>query len=129
MPRILLVDDESDWRALMVRQLTAKGHDVFSAGNGFEALKILDSNQVDLMITDLVMPDMDGFELFMALNERPQRPRIIVMSGGAVGIDGANLLNMAKLMGAEKNMSKPIGFAELETAIAGVLACSSEPVH
>ncbi|HIJ97054.1 MAG TPA: response regulator [Desulfuromonadales bacterium] len=121
MPRILLVDDNDDWRSLIERRLIAKGHTVFSAVNGVEALKILESRQVDVMITDVVMPDMDGFELFMTLREKPDRPCVIVMSGGAYGLDGANLLHMSHLMGAEKNLLKPFGFADLETAIAEVL--------
>jgi DNA-binding response OmpR family regulator len=125
MPRILLVEDDNDWRSLIERQLTAKGHQVIGACNGFEAMKLLESEQADVLITDIVMPDMDGFELFMALRDRPQRPRVIVMSGGAYGLDGTNLLHMSHLMGAEKSLLKPFTFAALEAAIADVL----KPTH
>src|ERR1043165_5930046 len=60
MARILIVDDESDFRVMLGKILTMEGHQVLFAGNGWEALLVLDGDGVDLCIVDVMMPGMDG---------------------------------------------------------------------
>jgi CheY-like chemotaxis protein len=68
---ILLVEDDRGTALLVSRQLTSKGYNVHTAGNGKEALKFLDSYAVDLIITDVVMPEMDGVDLYEHVKHDP----------------------------------------------------------
>jgi len=60
MAKILVVDDESDFRVMLGKVLTMEGHQVSFAGNGWEALLVLDGNGIDLCVVDVMMPGMDG---------------------------------------------------------------------
>ena len=63
MPKILVVEDDIDLNNLIQTVLEGKGHDVFAAQNGTEALDILDVTHIDLIISDIMMPRMDGIRL------------------------------------------------------------------
>jgi DNA-binding response OmpR family regulator len=78
---ILVVEDEEDIRAIIVNVLTKPGYQVLEAADGAEALRLMEDAAVDLLITDVVMPDMNGFEL--AQEARALHPGIILiyMSG------------------------------------------------
>jgi two-component system cell cycle sensor histidine kinase/response regulator CckA len=80
---ILVVDDEAAVRKSIRRMLVWKGYTVLEAVNGADALRVLDqsASHVDLVLTDLVMPVLDGRGLIAALRERPNAPGIIAMSG------------------------------------------------
>jgi CheY-like chemotaxis protein len=66
---ILLAEDERGTAALIKRRLEQQGFHILLAGNGREALDIINSQKVDLLITDVVMPEMDGVELYLALKQ------------------------------------------------------------
>ncbi|MBV8653085.1 MAG: response regulator [Alphaproteobacteria bacterium] len=78
---ILVVEDEEDIRAIIVNVLTRPGCEVLEAADGAEALRLMEDAAVDLLVTDVVMPDMNGFEL--AREARQLHPGIILiyMSG------------------------------------------------
>jgi DNA-binding response OmpR family regulator len=78
---ILVAEDEEDIRAIIVNVLTQPGYQVLEAADGAEALRLMEDAAVDLLITDVVMPDMNGFEL--AQEARVLHPGIILiyMSG------------------------------------------------
>ncbi|HEV8606502.1 MAG TPA: response regulator [Tepidisphaeraceae bacterium] len=67
MARILIVDDESDFRMMLGKVLAMEGHQVLFAANGWEALLVLDGDGVDLCIVDVMMPGMDGPTLLRIL--------------------------------------------------------------
>jgi CheY-like chemotaxis protein len=67
MARILIVDDESDFRVMLGKMLAMAGHSVFFAGNGWEALLVLDGDGIDLVVMDVMMPGMDGPTLLRIL--------------------------------------------------------------
>ncbi len=67
MARILIVDDESDFRVMLGKVLSMEGHQVSFAGNGWEALLVLDGDGIDLCIVDVMMPGMDGPTLLRIL--------------------------------------------------------------
>jgi two-component system cell cycle sensor histidine kinase/response regulator CckA len=82
--RILLVEDEIGLRALNARGLTSRGYTVLEAGNGVEAIEILESEgDVDLVVSDVVMPEMDGPTLLKELRKRNPDTKIIFVSGYA----------------------------------------------
>jgi CheY-like chemotaxis protein len=82
MARILVVDDESTIRFLIHKVLEAAGHTVFEAISGPDALNLLasHSNQFDMIVLDLLMPHMDGFEFLTILRRQPCHIPVIIVS-------------------------------------------------
>ena len=79
--KILLVEDQESIRKAGEQVLTALGYHVVTAGNGLEALEVLRDVQVDLIVTDVVMPEMGGKRLVRALNKRPDAPPVLAVTG------------------------------------------------
>ena len=80
MPRILVVDDEPDQRFLLRRIFERAGHQVADAGNGAEALKAVQESPPDLVVTDVMMPVMDGVELIRRLRGAPATAGIPILA-------------------------------------------------
>jgi two-component system, cell cycle sensor histidine kinase and response regulator CckA len=82
---ILLVEDEEGLRGLNARGLSSRGYNVLEAGNGIEAIEVLESRdgKIDLVVSDVVMPEMDGPTLFKELRQRNPDLKIIFVSGYA----------------------------------------------
>lgn len=116
MARILLVDDDADVRTGMRRVLVRLGHEVVAAADGREALRALEGDPCELVITDINMPEMDGIELILALNERWPRVPVIAISGGGL-LPKELLLASAEVLGVVTSLPKPVGFTELEAAV------------
>ncbi len=76
---ILLAEDDRGTALLVKTQLEKKGYYVYTAGNGVEALKILSAQSVDLIITDVVMPKMDGVDLYAAVKKNPATANIPII--------------------------------------------------
>ena len=121
MASILVVDDVVSTTKIVEQLLAVKGHQVVRAGNGKEALKIIESQPIDLIITDIVMPEMDGYELISELRKQSNPPKIIAMSGGSDKRDGEDLLHVAKLLRVDKVIPKPFGSASINAAVMEVL--------
>ena len=84
-PRVLVVDDSPIVRELLVELLTGAKLDVLTAGDGREALDVLARNQVELVVSDVEMPNVDGFELLRRIRERDRElPVIMVTTRGSV---------------------------------------------
>ena len=128
MPRILIVDDDIHLRQLIEQMLTISGHQVVLAENGKSALGIVQREKIDLVITDILMPDMDGYELIIALRKLPAPPRIIAMSGGSGKLNSDYLLSVARGMKVDKLLVKPFNLAEIDAAIAEVLGVGVEKI-
>ncbi len=116
--KILVVDDEPSINALVSRLLKSKGYDVCVAENGREALNRFDEDKPDLVITDIVMPDMEGIELISKLSKRNRAVPIIVMSGNIIGM---NFLKTAKILGAKATLTKPFAAQTLIETVATAL--------
>jgi len=106
---ILFVDDDNVISTLSKRVLAKAGHTVFLATTGREALAILKSVAPDLVITDLVMPDMDGLELIRTLLLSSPALKIIAISGEFQG----EFLRVAEAFGAKASLQKPFDPLEL----------------
>ena len=86
MPKILVVEDDIDLNNLIRTVLESKGHTVFSSKNGREALDALDSANIELIISDIMMPQMDGWAL---LNDvRQANMKMTVLHGDIAEPDG-----------------------------------------
>ena len=125
MASILVVDDVVSTTKIVEQLLTVKGHQVICAASGKEALKIIESQPINLVITDIMMPEMDGYELIRELHKRPNPPKIIAMSGGSDKRDGEDLLHVAKLMRVDRIMLKPLDSAVINAAVMEVLGVES----
>jgi CheY-like chemotaxis protein len=119
--RILVIDDDEVFRALLLTMLTESGHAAVGAANGFEALKLFRAAPTDLVLTDMVMP-YSGLATIRILHEEFPQVGIIAMSGG-----GARRLDYARGLGAHQALAKPFTVEQLSTAIAAVLAAHPPP--
>lgn len=122
MANILVVDDEAPVRNLLSDVLEKEGYTVFTAETGVEASTIYDSNDIDLIITDLVMPEKGGIDLIMELKKKDPEIKVIAISGGG-GITGRfDYLPIAKLVGASEIIAKPFQVTEIRAQVAKMLA-------
>ncbi|MBW4056843.1 MAG: response regulator [Proteobacteria bacterium] len=115
--RILLVDDEENSLAVLSDILTHDGYDVSTARNGLEALNYLRSKDVELIITDLNMPEMNGLVFLRELNLI--HPAINVILVSAFGEVDSYL--QAMTLGAFEFIIKPVDYAELKKAIIKIV--------
>jgi len=127
MPHILLIEDDLELRAPLVKMLTHDGHQVAVAGDGMEALSMLKTIRPELIITDVLMPNMDGIETIMELRRSGNAVPIIAMSGGRRALTAEFNLASAELMGVNVTLAKPFSRADLRRAIQDALA-SPRPV-
>lgn len=128
MRRILVVDDDPDIRQLARRILTRAGYEVRAAENGLGAMALLDGGAYDAVVTDIVMPDMDGIEFLKAMRAAGRAPPVLAMTGG-VRQHSDIYLRCAELYGASRTLSKPFTPAELLDAVQVVLSRAAVMVH
>jgi CheY-like chemotaxis protein len=104
--KILIVDDEEITRTLMQRNTTLAGYDVIVASNGREAMEKIQGVIPDLIVADLMMPDMNGFELCRRLrnDERTKKIPVFVVSA----LQSESDIEQARLAGADLYLTKPI---------------------
>lgn len=114
--RILVVDDESNMRNLLRLYLTQNGFDVSEAHNGHEALTLVDQESFDLIILDIMMPGMDGWEVCAKIRETRQTP-ILMLTARTETQDRVRGLNI----GADDYLVKPFEPEELIARIHALL--------
>jgi two-component system response regulator (stage 0 sporulation protein F) len=119
MATILVIDDQEPIRALLRAALEEDSHEVLEASNGLLGLERYRERAADLIITDIVMPEMDGLELMLELRRSFPHVKVIAMSGGLEGYEG---LNVATLMGARQTFHKPFDIRALLDAVRYELA-------
>lgn len=119
--KILIADDNADLRQVLQLSLELEGYSVRAARNGDEALRMQMSEPADVLVTDLFMPDRDGFETLTAFRENFPATRIVVISGDAERV-GGNYLEAARMVGADATLRKPIAPPELITVIQRLFA-------
>jgi CheY-like chemotaxis protein len=107
MPSILLIDDDEDVRITTSELLRSDGYRVDTAEDARVGLALYKAWLYDLVITDIVMPEMDGLELIEALRNTTPRPRVIAISGDAKYSEPHFLLAAMRL-GAERIIAKPV---------------------
>jgi DNA-binding NtrC family response regulator len=111
--RILVAEDEANLRLVIQKELARLGHDVRAAADGEAALKLLEESNVDVLLTDISMPRMDGMELLRRVHQRPNPPEVILLTGHAT-VESA--IEAMKL-GAYDYLSKPYRLAELDALV------------
>ena len=117
MAKILIVDDEETIREVIKKILEQTGHEIIEASEGEEALRLQAACEADLIITDLVMPGLNGSELIRRVRREYPKTRIIVISG----FGGEGNANGASGLRADKILEKPFNILELLKAVEDLL--------
>jgi CheY-like chemotaxis protein len=117
---ILVVDDEPGIRELLCLMLEAAGHSVVTAEDGIEAPKVLESQPIQVVITDLLMPERDGLEFITEVRKKFPSVKIIAMSGGG-HIARDSYLRIAKNFGAHVLLEKPFSQSGVLGAVEAVM--------
>lgn len=116
---VLVIDDDEKYAATLSEMLNAEGYHVLTAINGKQAMDVLRMARVDLVITDVLMPDKGGIETVAELRRaRPALPVIAISGGGRTG--NMDFLRIAKKAGARATLTKPVGFEDLRQAFRQV---------
>ena len=120
MANILVIDDDATIQLVFSQFLTSLGHEVMQANNGKEGMSILQETRPDLVITDIMMPEMDGLEILMQLRKTHASVPVIAISGGMRALP-VNFLQQAKLFGARYVFEKPVPLDVLNKAVKELL--------
>ena len=120
-PRILLVDDETELRMLTGMILSDEGYEVSHAANVHEAVRLHRENPFDLIIAELIMKDMNGFEALAELRRQPAPTRFIATANSS-WLPPEHFLKMARQLGAHSALSKPFRHEEMIEAVKSALA-------
>jgi DNA-binding response OmpR family regulator len=117
--RVLIIEDDPVCVQLITRTLEARGHDVTTAADGRAGMKRFISDDFDLVISDLVMPDQDGIETIREIRRQKPDVAIIAVSGGLTQPFGVSVdyLGAARLLGADATLKKPFMPSTLITLV------------
>jgi len=108
MIRILLAEDDDSMRVYLVRALERVGYSVAAVDRGTAALKVLERESFDLLLTDIVMPELDGIELAQRAATIDPAMRVMFITGfAAVTLEGGQMIEQAKVL------SKPFNLKDL----------------
>jgi len=113
---ILVVDDSSTVRKFVSVSLNMQGFTVITACDGMDALEKLPSSKVDLLITDLNMPNMDGFELIKALRENPEYHELPVIILTALSDPGSR--EHGARLGVHSYLVKPFSLEKIQSEVS-----------
>ena len=115
--KVLLIEDDVITRKVMRALFEGAGHTVRDAADGRKAVALLDQVTPDLVVTDIIMPEKDGFELIRDLRRTRPTVNIIAISGGG-RVDAADYLKMATAFGAHRVLAKPFNGEELMALVS-----------
>jgi CheY-like chemotaxis protein len=130
MAKILIVDDEEDVRIALKQVLERAGYEVSVAATGNEGLDLMKLEAADLVITDVIMPGIDGITTAQKIREKYRDTRIIVISGGGKAapdpyepdaISTRSYLASASSAGADRTLTKPFDRNEILRVVRSLL--------
>lgn len=101
-----MIEDDDDFRKMLKVMLRQAGYEVFEASNGKEGMIVYDSQEIDLVITDIFMPEKEGVQTVMELRDKNPAVKIIAISGGG-SRDKLEYLESVKDIGVQKTFTKP----------------------
>lgn len=117
MLNILVVEDDKNTRKLITTILNNYGYTTLEATNGLEALEVLEHNHVDLMVLDVMMPKMDGYELAQTLRDNGSQLPMLMLSAKNQATD----IKQGFVVGIDDYLTKPFDFEELLLRIKALL--------
>lgn len=123
--KILVVDDDAVILELISKILAQNGYEVILAPDGFEALNLLEQNKIDIVITDMKMPNMDGMELIDLIKKSYPGMKIIVMTA----FEDIYTIKDAIMKGADEYITKPFNSYEINMVIDRVYWNATSQKH
>jgi two-component system, chemotaxis family, chemotaxis protein CheY len=120
MSNVLIVDDSSTMRKIITRSLRQAGlvvDEIFEAGDGIEGLGVLNANKVDLVLSDINMPNMDGLEFIKSMRSKGYKVPIVMITTEG----GEDVINEALASGANGSIRKPFTPEQLQEKLGGLL--------
>jgi DNA-binding NtrC family response regulator len=120
MPKILLVDDNDTLRGALGMKLEELGYEVMQADNGKVALELQQRQPVDVLLTDMIMPEREGLEIIQEFKRSYPEVVTIAMSAGG-RLSAKDILKAARQLGASYTLAKPFTPDELAETVAKAL--------
>lgn len=121
MAKILVIEDDEQFCQMLAEMLNQAGHQVERAANGIVGMERFRSDEPDLVITDILMPEKDGIETIIEMKHEQDSIKIIAMSGGRRAITPQFNLDSAALIGVQQTLTKPFTRQQLLQAIEDAL--------
>lgn len=115
--RILIIDDDMQVNSMLQEMLKSERYQVLAAASGAEGVGLLRQESVDLLITDMLMSDMDGVEVIQEVRRLWPALKILAMSGGGIGTTPEFYLTLARQLGAVSTLAKPFAREQLLDAV------------
>lgn len=123
--RVLIIDDDAALLRLMSMAFEAAGFQTAAADNGRSGLRMAGAYKPDLVVTDIVMPDIEGIGCIRAIKQGARPPKVIAISG-AGRARGADYLSWARHLGADQVLAKPFRMSELMKMSQAVISDAPE---
>jgi DNA-binding response OmpR family regulator len=120
VPTILIIDDNEDLRETLVAVLQDEGYGILVAEDGINGARVFAEEHPDLVLTDLIMPNANGFDTIRHIRAIDSKARILAMSGGSL-INKDDYLATAAALGAMHVLPKPFEVDDLVRAVAACL--------
>ena len=120
MARILTIDDDVQTLNMLRQMLECEGYDVVAAPGGKKGIRIYREQPIDLIIMDIIMPDMEGIETIRELKQDFADIKIIAISGGGL-IGSEGYLHLARIFGAQRTYAKPFERKEFLKGVREIL--------
>lgn len=121
MAIVLVIEDEPLVRDTIRLSLETGGYHVIVAGDGREGIVMINKHDVDVVVTDLIMPEQEGLETIRIIRRDHPRTKVIAISGGGRHV-GTDYLKAASLLGADFALQKPFSMSHLRQCVADCLA-------
>lgn len=119
--KVLIIDDDAALLRLMSMAFQAAGFQTVAADNGRSGIRMAGAHRPDLVVTDIVMPDIEGIGAIRAIKQGARPPKVIAISG-AGRARGADYLSWARHLGADEVLAKPFRMSELMKISKSVIA-------
>lgn len=120
MSTILIIDDDEQFNLMLKSALAIKGYDVDTASNGREAKTLYQANVYDVIITDIIMPDVDGYEVILDLRRMGMGDRTIAVSGGG-RTAAEDYLVTAQHFDVAATFNKPVDLQALRAKVEEII--------
>jgi CheY-like chemotaxis protein len=117
MANILIIEDDEDIRNVLKKILETDGHCVTVAPNGVAGIELYRKERNEIIITDMIMPGMEGVETILHIRSDCPDAKIIAISGGGPALNASTCLKVGEIAGAVKTLAKPFGSKQIIDAV------------
>jgi len=125
--KVLIIDDDPALLRLMSMAFQQAGYATVAADNGRKGIRMCGAHRPDLVVTDIVMPDIEGIGAIRAIKQAARPPKVIAISG-AGRTRGADYLGWARHLGADAVLAKPFRMSELMKISKSVIANENQDI-